>query len=318
MRLKKMTAGAVAAAMMAAMMCGTAFAAEPADGDYTGEIHFLNANGSGNNSMCDPIFCHEAKVILTNDAAELTFYVAYPIPAFADQGTDGTVKDVVLTVDGTEYAAESDITTKLEKEFDTDAALFGISAGDVLPTQVLTVELPRDVLDDLEAGTVSASAYVNVVMNSTQNFFVQVTDLQADPTAEPGQPEETETHDMQISAEISDTPSAPSYMVSVPSAVSMGTLDADKENIMNYTVDVTASDLNGGTLTVTAPDAGELTDAEGNKLAFTNDFGTKTANESADAQELSGSISITAEAVAAAAAGNYTGTTTFSISYAVQ
>ena len=225
---------------------------------------------------------------------------------------------MVLTVDGTEYAAESDITTKLEKEFDTDAALFGISAGDVLPTQVLTVELPRDVLDDLEAGTVSASAYVNVVMNSTQNFFVQVTDLQADPTAEPGQPEETETHDMQISAEISDTPSAPSYMVSVPSAVSMGTLDADKENIMNYTVDVTASDLNGGTLTVTAPDAGELTDAEGNKLAFTNDFGTKTANESADAQELSGSISITAEAVAAAAAGNYTGTTTFSISYAVQ
>ena len=87
---------------------------------------------------------------------------------------------------------------------------------------------------------------------------------------------------------------------------------------MNYTVDVTASDLNGGTLTVTAPDAGELTDAEGNKLAFANDFGTKTANESADAQELSGSISITAEAVAAAAAGNYTGTTTFSISYAVQ
>ena len=67
MRLKKMTAGAVAAAMIAAMMCGTAFAAEPADGDYTGEIHFLNANGSGNTSMCDPIFCHEAEVTLTDE-----------------------------------------------------------------------------------------------------------------------------------------------------------------------------------------------------------------------------------------------------------
>ena len=74
--------------------------------------------------MCDPIFCHEAEVVLTDDAAELTFYVAYPIPAFSDQGTDGTIKDVVFTVDGTEYAAESDITAKPEKVFDTDDSLF--------------------------------------------------------------------------------------------------------------------------------------------------------------------------------------------------
>ena len=134
MKLKKILSGALVAAMMGTMMCGTAFAAEPADGDYTGEIHFLNANGSGNNSMCDPIFVHEADVKLTADAAELTFYVAYPIPAFPDQGTDGTVLDVVFTVDGTEYEAESDITTKPEKEFDTTAALFGVNAGDVLPT----------------------------------------------------------------------------------------------------------------------------------------------------------------------------------------
>ena len=111
--------------------------------------------------------------MLTDDAAELTFYVAYPIPAFSDQGTDGTIKDVVFTVDGTEYAAESDITAKPEKVFDTDASLFGISAGDELPTQVLSVELPRDVLDELAAGTVSASAYVNVFMNTTQNFFCE-------------------------------------------------------------------------------------------------------------------------------------------------
>ena len=99
---EKFLSGAVTAALFGTMMCSTVFAAEPANGSYTGEIHFLNANGSGNNSMCDPIFCHEADVVLTDDSAELTFYVAYPIPAFPDQGTDGTVLDVVLTVDGTD------------------------------------------------------------------------------------------------------------------------------------------------------------------------------------------------------------------------
>lgn len=216
MGFRKILSGAVATAMISTMLCGTAFAAEPADGSYTGEIHFLNANGTGNNSMCDPIFVHEADVELTADSAELTFYVAYPIPAFPDQGTDGTVKDVKFTVDGTEYKAESDITTKPEKEFDTNAALFGVNAGDVLPTQVLTVELPRDVLDDLEAGKVAASAYVNVVMNSTQNFFVKVTDLQAaGGSQEPGGDTQNQQN-MQITADVQEVVSEPEYTVTVP------------------------------------------------------------------------------------------------------
>ena len=308
MKLRKFLSGAVTAALFGTMMCSTVFAAEPANGSYTGEIHFLNANGSGNNSMCDPIFCHEADVVLTDDSAELTFYVAYPIPAFPDQGTDGTVLDVVLTVDGTEYKAESDITTKPEKEFDTTAALFGVNEGDVLPTQVLSVELPRDVLDDLEAGTVSASAYVNVVMNSTQNFFVKVTDLQASGSAA------EETKDMQITADVEKTISQPSYTVTVPSAVSMGTLSAEKDNVYVYAVDVEAEDLNGE-LSISAPGTGSLASGE-QTLAFTNSFGTQTVSEDTAGRKLSGSIGITAEAVVAAAAGNYTGTTTFSITYA--
>lgn len=47
-----------------------------------------------------------------------------------------------------------------------------------LSTQALTVAVPRDVLADLDKGIVSVSAYVNVVMNSTQSFYMQVTDLQ--------------------------------------------------------------------------------------------------------------------------------------------
>ena len=310
MRLNKIVSGAAVAAMLGTMMCTTAFAADYADGDYTGEIHFLNANGTGAASMCDPIFVHEAELALTADNAELTFYVAYPIPAFPDLGVDGTILDVVLTVDGTEYTAESDITTKPEKVFDTTATLFGITEGESYPTQVLTVDLPRDAVDDLEAGTVSASAYVNSVMNSTQNFFIQVTNIQSvGGETEPAE----ETQDMEITANVEEVVSAPDYTITVPSTVALGTLSTEEDNSLPYTVDVAASNLNG-TLSVSAPETGNLTSGD-NTLAFANSFGTQNVTADTENGKLSGAISVSASDVAAAAAGNYTGTTTFSITY---
>ena len=310
MRLNKIVSGAAVAAMLGTMMCTTAFAADYTDGNYTGEIHFLNANGTGAASMCDPIFVHEAELALTADNAELTFYVAYPIPSFPDLGTDGTILDVVLTVDGTEYTAESDITTKPEKVFDTTATLFGITEGESYPTQVLTVDLPRDAVDDLEAGTVSASAYVNSVMNSTQNFFIQVTNIQSvGGETEPAE----ETQDMEITANVEEVVSAPDYTITVPSTVALGTLSTEEDNSLPYTVDVAASNLNG-TLSVSAPETGNLTSGD-NTLAFANSFGTQNVTADTENGKLSGAISVSASDVAAAAAGNYTGTTTFSITY---
>ena len=311
MRLNKIVSGAAVAAMLGTMMCTTAFAADYTDGDYTGEIHFLNANGSGNYSMCDPIVVHEAELALTADNAELTFYVAYPIPAFPDLGTDGTILDVVLTVDGTGYTAESDITTKPEKVFDTTAGgLFGITEGESYPTQVLTVDLPRDAVDDLEAGTVSASAYVNSVMNSTQNFLIQVTNIQSVG----GETEPADTKDMQITADVQEVVSEPTYTVTVPGSVELGTLSTEEDNSSPYTVNVAASNLNG-TLSVSAPETGNLTSGD-NTLAFANSFGTQNVTADTEDGKLSGAISVSASDVAAAAAGNYTGTTTFSITYA--
>ena len=310
MRLNKIVSGAAVAAMLGTMMCTTAFAADYTDGDYTGEIHFLNANGSGNYSMCDPIVVHEAELALTADNAELTFYVAYPIPAFPDLGTDGTILDVVLTVDGTGYTAESDITTKPEKVFDTTAGgLFGITEGESYPTQVLTVDLPRDAVDDLEAGTVSASAYVNSVMNSTQNFLIQVTNIQSVG----GETEPADTKDMQITADVQEVVSEPTYTVNVPESIELGTLKTEEDNFSHYTVDVAASNLNG-TLSVSAPETGNLTSGD-NTLAFANSFGTQNVTADTENGKLSGAISVSASDVAAAAAGNYTGTTTFSITY---
>ena len=42
MKLTKILSGVLTAAMVGTMLCSTAFAAEPANGEYTGEIHFLN------------------------------------------------------------------------------------------------------------------------------------------------------------------------------------------------------------------------------------------------------------------------------------
>lgn len=309
MKLTKILSGTLSAALLGTMLCSTAFAAELENGSYTGEIHFLNGNGTGSYSMCDPIFAHEADITLTDDGAELTFYVAYPVPSFPDQGTDGTIKDVTFTVNETPYTAESDIDTKPVKLFDTAGALFGINEGDELTTQVLTVDLPRDVLDDLEAGTVAASAYVNVVMNTTQNFFVQVTNVQA---AGAGETEETKS--MEITADVEAAVSQPSYTVTVPGSLGMGKLSAETDNKQSYNVEVAASDLNG-TLSVAAPGEGSLSSGD-NQLAFTNSFGTQTVTEDTEGTSLAGEIGVSAAEVAAAAAGNYSGTTTFSITYA--
>lgn len=311
MKFKKLS-GIALAAIMTVGMCSTALAADTElnNGDYTGTIHFLNGNGSGKLSMCDPIFAHEADIELTDNAAELTFYVAYPIPSFSDQGADGTLKDVVMTIDGTQYKAESDITTKAVKTFDTDASLFGIKAGDKLGTQAMTVELPRSAVDDL-ATKVETSAYVNVFMNTTQNFYVQVTDLKA--SSQPDVPSEN-SKSMEISAEVEEQISEPSYTVTVPSSLTMGTLSTEKDNTQAYEVLVQAADLNG-TLTVTAPESGNL-NSDKNALAFANSFGTKNVTADTEGTKLTGEIQVTAANVKAAAAGNYTGTTTFAISYA--
>lgn len=316
MKIKRITAFALSA-VMALGMCATSFAAETTEaamenGDYTGTIHFHNGSNPANYSMCDSIFAHTADVKLTEDTAELTFYVAYPVPSYSDQGTDGTIKDVKMTVGGEEYEGVSDIETKAVKTFDTTGALFGINAGDELSTQAVTVNLPREAVDSFEDG-IATSAYVNVVMNATQNFVVKVTDLAAATPSEPSEDVTTDKKSMDITADIEETISAPSYKVTVPASAALGKLSADEDNSLAYEVKVEASDLNG-TLTVAAPENGKLTSGA-NELAFTNNFGTQTVKADTEGTALKGTLGVTAVAVKDAAAGNYTGTTTFTISY---
>lgn len=311
MKLKRFTALALSAVMTLGMSTAS-FAAETtkANGDYTGTVHFYKATDPSTLSMCDNIFVHTADVELTDDAANLTFYVAYPLPNFASQCEGGTIYDVKMTVDGTEYLGECDIETKAEKLFDGNGAMFGINAGDVLPTEAVSVSLPRSAVDSFEDG-ISTSVFVNPVMYSTQNFVVKVTDLTAVDSG--SFDAKNDEQSMEITADVEEVISEPSYTVTVPASTALGTLSTEKDTSVNYGVTVKAADLNGK-LAVTAPAAGELKSGE-NTLAFANSFGTQTVTADTEGTVLNGALSVTAADVKAAKAGNYTGTTTFTITY---
>lgn len=140
-------------------------------------------------------------------------------------------------------------------------------------------------------------------------------------TAREQPPETTDTtqESMDVTASVAQETSAPSYQVTVPSSLDMGALSRTEDNVQEYDITVSSQDT-VGTVTVTAPEGGLLY-AGSHSLAFSNDFGTQSfqAKETRDAGTdeavLGGRITIAGADVAAAAPGNYTGTTTFSITY---
>lgn len=316
--LKRFASAALALTLAAGMNAMPVFAetataantearAAIANGDYKATIHFHNATNPANYSMCDSIFAHEAELSLTDEQAELTFYVAYPIPAFADQGTDGTIKNVKMTYNDVEYTGESDIETKAKKTFDTTGALFGITAGDELTTQAVTVDLPREAAASFSEG-IETSAYVNVFMNNTADFVVKITDMKK-ATASTTTPTETSEQSAEVTAAVGSA--ASSYEVTIPETISMGTLSTTADTSKKFTVNVTADDLGTGRIEVKTAASGELLSGS-NKLAFTNNFGTQSA---AATKDLTGTITVKAADVKSAAAGNYTGTANFTINY---
>lgn len=309
---KQIASAALAFTLVAGSANLTAFAAEDTltNGTYTSTIHFHNASNPANYSMCDSIFAHEADIVLTNDNAEVTFYVAYPIPAYSDQGTDGTIKDVTMSYDGSTYTGSSDITTKAEKNFDTTGALFGITAGDSLTTQAVTVTLPREAVNSFSDG-IETSAYVNVVMNSTTDFVVKITNLSlvSSSDSDDTTATETSTKEVEVSADIA-APAA-TYTVTIPESVAFGTLSSETDNTLDFSVEVAAANLGTGYVEVASAESGSLTSGS-DSLAFTNSFGAQKASSDTT---LSGSFSVKAADVQKAAAGNYTGTVKFTINY---
>ena len=130
---------------------------------------------------------------------------------------------------------------------------------------------------------------------------------------------DTTQESMDVTASVAQETSAPSYQVTVPSSLDMGALSRTEDNVQEYDITVSSQDKEG-TVTVTAPEGGLLY-AGSHSLAFSNDFGAQsfqakeTRDGGTDEAVLGGRITIAGADVAAAAPGNYTGTTTFTISY---
>lgn len=126
---------------------------------------------------------------------------------------------------------------------------------------------------------------------------------------------------MEVTAHVADQISEPSGMIQIPSSLSMGKLATDVDNIQPYEIHVSADDPENK-VTVSAQAGGVLYSGK-DELPFANDFGTQTAGDAEtvrtkDAETetvLNGNITIKGKDVAAAAPGNYTGTTTFTITY---
>ncbi len=305
--LKRITAGIMTLAMVASMGAVSAFAAGPySDANYNGKVTFLHETNE-QNSMCNVLFDHDADIVVKGENAEVKVYAAFPVPAFGDVAPDGTLKDMVMTLDGVQYKAASDITSKPVREMDETNAGFGVEAGKAIPTQVMTFNIPTAKLDSLATEPAAATAFVNAVMKTTVNFRIKLTDIKA--AAAPVEPTETTSKSMNVTADVA-APAA-SYTVTIPESVSMGTLSAEKDNTVAYEVGVTAENMGNGYVQVSTDAAGELVSGE-NKLAFANDFGTQKASNSTT---LKGNFTVAANDVKTAAAGNYTGTANFSISY---
>ncbi len=307
--MKHIAATALAVVMAVNVGAASASAVAPLEnGSYEANIHFYKENTteftSDNYSMCDALFVHKAEVTLTDNEVQIDAYVAYPVPAFSSMGQEGTLKNMRITHNGTQYTAVSDIDSKTVKTFDTANTMFGIKSGDKLPTQKLTIKLPRDAVNALDKGF-ATTAFVNVFMNMDVNFIVRLADLTSTPVA----PTEESKKSMTVTAEVAAPVAA--YTVTIPESVTLGTLSAEKDTIYNFSVEVKAANMGDGYVEVSTEGNGNLTSGE-NTLPFVNSFGTQKT--SADAT-LTGNFTVSADAVKTAAAGNYTGTANFSIRY---
>lgn len=125
--------------------------------------------------------------------------------------------------------------------------------------------------------------------------------------------------DMEITAAVNRGISTPSYEVTVPLSLAMGTLKSWEDNVREYDISVTFGEKEGSVV-VEAPEGGFLY-AGDNSLPFSNNFGTRTfqigssARADSGGERSRGMITIEGTDVASAEPGNYTGTTTFTITY---
>ena len=161
--------------MLAVVMVFTAVPASAfASGDVAKEEKAtitIYGDGKDTPSMCNALFAENVDVEIKEDTATVKVYIAYPVPAFAAMGQDGTVKDFVITYGDKEYKGVSDIESKPEMTPREDNKMFGLSKDKKVTAQVVTFQLPKEAL---KAERLDGKAFINVMMNKEIAFDLAI------------------------------------------------------------------------------------------------------------------------------------------------
>lgn len=345
MKMKKITSALATLALTATTFMGsglTVNANEYTDGTYTADIMMWQFYSPAKPSMCAGLFAQTADIEITGDDATITLYVASPIPGFEEASeeavaTGGILKDTLVYdnwslgagnfIQGDTYESvyEHVLTSKYFNK--TSSGLFGIVAGNEYTTDTITLTIPKYLIQEgdgpLSKGEdgvtasnfvgsentdkmIALQAYVNVVMTSTQEFFLELTDIQKEEAQDEGNKKTS-----MLTATVAANEST--YEVVVPASIALEELSAIEDNSGNYEVEVnfTTQGNDGLIVEVATEDSGLLEESvSGYELAFANNFGTKTFAQT-DTQ--TGTITVNASDVSSATPGDYQGTITFVI-----
>lgn len=347
MKLKKLTSVATALALTSAMFFTTGFTSQAtalSNGSYTADVIMMQYYQPASASMCAGLFAAQADIEVSGEYSEVTLYIVSPLPGFEEDSAiaiadGGIMKDTILTINGTEYAgtynAFEDI-NKINRLFDKDSSpLFGITAGAELDCDSITIVVPTASLNGalnsentsyresyasntIGDGWIQVSSYVNVVMKSTQSFWMALSnyevdlsdDLSDEPSDETTTPSQSETRSAMITATVPSNTS--SFTVTVPESIDLDELSYSEDTSVDYSVEVTFQTVgnDGLEVQVETESNGVLTTTDGDELAFSDNFGQNTfaATGSED-----GTVTVKSDDVSNAVVGDYTGTLSFVI-----
>ncbi|MFI3141020.1 MAG: hypothetical protein R3Y27_01770 [Clostridia bacterium] len=318
-KIQKVLSLVLAVVMVMSMGAVSAFATgdfiPTQDGTYTADLVVAwNYYTPTNTSMCNGVFAAEADVTIDGEWATLHLYVCNPTPSWGGLDT-GILSNASITVDGVDYTGEltsigntdADAAVKL---FTQDASFFGITTDTYYACDTMEFVIPTAAL----ASNIEISAFVNLVMNSQQSFWLDInwlenTDEDADTDADANV--ETYSQEVQICAEVEYVPNPSTYTVTIPeNIIADEYLSTTEDTAIGYDifVDITEGD-DDVTVVVSTPEEGVLTNEAGDELAFVN----LMQDLQDEFNKYYGVIGFYADDVAVAAAGVYTGSVVFEI-----
>ena len=302
-QFRKLLAAALTVCTVSSFAVFGASAAEPeayVDGRYSAKLAVLKEDKDAV-SMSGAGYDSDVELTVTGGVAVVDLYT------FNKSGNieKPDIKDIHITLDGQRIDAQA-ADTLVDRVADVTSPMLGITAGKTYSAQQQRLTVPVSALETFKTGMPAAA--VSAAMGQEKPCRFQLSEITLVEAAAP-QADETSQHSLTLSADVAAP--VPRYDVVVPEEISMGTLSATEDNYADYTVDVTAENLGGATVSITATSEGLLTSGS-NMLFFMNHFDDQTTGVSA---QYSGRFHIAHTAVAKAAAGNYTGTVVFDVTY---